>query len=65
MAGPSSGSLTKQKGILVYGATGHTGKLIAAKLKERGITATLAGRNEEKLKYIMEHGNLLRINAND
>lgn len=48
----------KSADLLVYGATGHTGQLVAAKLKERGIIATLAGRNAEKLKC--ESGKSLR-----
>lgn len=36
--------------IVVYGATGYTGKLIGAELSRRGARVTLAGRNREKLE---------------
>lgn len=49
----------------MYGATGHTGKLVAAKLKERGIQATLAGRNPEKLKAVSESAGGLPYEAFD
>ncbi|GBG84626.1 hypothetical protein CBR_g38908 [Chara braunii] len=39
-------------GVLVYGATGYTGHLVAKKVKEVGLRATLAGRNAEKVKAI-------------
>jgi len=35
--------------ILLYGATGYTGKLIARMARERGIAVTLAGRDDSKL----------------
>ena len=40
--------------ILVYGATGYTGKLIAAEAARRGLDVVLAGRNPEKLKGVAE-----------
>lgn len=47
----SAGKNAEKKGrLMIYGATGHTGKLVARKAKEVGLNATLAGRNEEKLK---------------
>jgi len=36
--------------IAVYGATGHTGRLVAAELHRRGFGVVLAGRNGEALK---------------
>ncbi|CAI5968207.1 unnamed protein product [Closterium sp. NIES-65] len=42
----------EKQGILVYGATGTTGTLIAQKIKEVGLPATLAGRNLQKLQSI-------------
>ena len=35
--------------IVVYGATGYTGKLISQELARRGATFTIAGRSREKL----------------
>jgi short subunit dehydrogenase-like uncharacterized protein len=36
--------------IVVYGATGFTGKLVAAELQRRGADFTIAGRSAEKLR---------------
>ena len=36
--------------VVVYGATGFTGKLVAAELKRRGADFTIAGRSAEKLR---------------
>jgi short subunit dehydrogenase-like uncharacterized protein len=42
--------LSRQSGpIAVYGATGYTGRLVAAELAETGAEFILAGRNREKL----------------
>lgn len=42
--------LSRQRGpIAVYGATGYTGKLIAAELAASKADFVLAGRNAEKL----------------
>ena len=38
--------------IAVYGATGYTGKLVAAELRRRGADFLLAGRNREKLERV-------------
>ncbi|CAI5480551.1 unnamed protein product [Closterium sp. Yama58-4] len=51
LRGVSEEAMEKQ-GILVYGATGTTGTLIAQKVKEVGLPATLAGRNLKKLEAI-------------
>ena len=40
--------------IGVYGATGYTGKLIAAEAHRRGIPIVLAGRDAEELKRVAE-----------
>lgn len=40
--------------IVVYGANGYTGKLIAESLHKRGIPFTAAGRNREKLEQSLE-----------
>ncbi|MEZ4292007.1 MAG: saccharopine dehydrogenase NADP-binding domain-containing protein [Myxococcota bacterium] len=40
--------------ILVYGATGYTGRLIAGEAAARGLDVVLAGRNVERLKAVAE-----------
>ena len=40
--------------VIVYGASGYTGKLIAESLHNRGIPFTAAGRNEERLQGAMQ-----------
>lgn len=40
--------------IAIYGATGFTGKLVAAELRRRGADLLLAGRNEVKLAALAE-----------
>lgn len=38
--------------ILIYGATGYTGKLTARTAKAQGLSPILAGRNEDKVKAL-------------
>src|SRR3954471_13881377 len=40
--------------IAVYGATGYTGRLVAAELRRRGAEFVLAGRNPAKLEILAE-----------
>jgi short subunit dehydrogenase-like uncharacterized protein len=40
--------------IAVYGATGFTGRLVAAELRRRGAKAVLSGRNPAKLEMLAE-----------
>ena len=40
--------------VIVYGASGYTGKLIAESLHNRGIPFTAAGRSEERLRSAMQ-----------
>ena len=40
--------------ILIYGATGYTGRLIAMTASERGARPILAGRNLDKVKRVAE-----------
>ncbi len=40
--------------IAVYGATGYTGRLVAAELRRRGADFVLAGRNGAKLEIVAE-----------
>ncbi|WP_046247126.1 saccharopine dehydrogenase family protein [Hymenobacter terrenus] len=45
--------------ILVYGASGHTGRFIVSELLEHGFTPVLSGRDEEKLAALSSaHGGL-------
>jgi short subunit dehydrogenase-like uncharacterized protein len=45
--------LSRQSGpIVVYGATGYTGRLVAAELAEAGADFVVAGRNREKLEAL-------------
>jgi len=49
------GAADEQSGpIAVYGATGYTGKLVAAELRRRGADFVLAGRNRAKLESVAE-----------
>ena len=38
--------------IVVYGATGYTGRLISGELSRRGARLTIAGRSREKLDAV-------------
>jgi short subunit dehydrogenase-like uncharacterized protein len=38
--------------LLIYGATGYTGKLLAHAARERGLATVLCGRSEEKLRSL-------------
>ncbi|MFE9006730.1 saccharopine dehydrogenase family protein [Streptomyces sp. NPDC007875] len=40
--------------LLVYGATGYTGKLVAEHAKESGLDVVAAGRNQERVKALGE-----------
>lgn len=40
--------------VVIFGASGYTGKLIAWHLAERGIPFVAAGRNKERLEYEMQ-----------
>src|SRR5918992_1611362 len=40
--------------IAVYGATGYTGRLVAAELRRRGADFLLAGRSASKLEIVAE-----------
>lgn len=42
------------EGLIIYGVTGYTGRLIAEEAKTQGLTPTLAGRNPEKVRAIAE-----------
>jgi short subunit dehydrogenase-like uncharacterized protein len=46
--------MKQTKQILIYGATGYTGKLTARTAKEKGLSPVLAGRNEAKVKAVAD-----------
>jgi short subunit dehydrogenase-like uncharacterized protein len=54
---PNKGFLVSDS-ILIYGATGYTGRLIAAEAKSHGLKLTLAGRNPEKVRQLAEEHDL-------
>lgn len=41
-------------GLLIYGATGYTGSLIAERAVERGLAPLLAGRNADRLRRLAD-----------
>ena len=50
---PDSAAPPEQSGpVVVYGATGYTGKLVAAELARRGADFVIAGRSREKLDAV-------------
>ena len=46
--------MSDQKPVIVYGASGYTGRLICEYLRELGVPFVAAGRDEAKLKASME-----------
>jgi hypothetical protein len=46
--------MSNERKVLIYGASGYTGKIIAESLAERDIPFYMSGRNEEKLKKAIE-----------
>ena len=46
--------------ILIYGATGYTGKLIAKAAADAGARPILAGRNLAKVNAVQDHSALKR-----
>ncbi|NID14593.1 saccharopine dehydrogenase NADP-binding domain-containing protein [Luteibacter yeojuensis] len=46
--------MAKKLRVALYGASGHTGQLVAAELVERGYTPLLAGRNRNALQRVAE-----------
>ncbi len=41
-----------KENIILYGATGYSGSLIAREAKKSGLKLILAGRNEKKLEIL-------------
>lgn len=42
--------MAQERKILIYGASGYTGKLVAESLAERGLSFYMAGRNQSRLE---------------
>jgi len=54
--------LPKQKNLLIYGANGYTGELIAREAVQRGMRPILAGRSAEKIAPLAEELDLEQRN---
>ena len=52
MSNANSSAFTKGHKIVVFGASGHTGRFVVAELARRGVTAILAGRDSERLAAV-------------
>jgi short subunit dehydrogenase-like uncharacterized protein len=50
----ASSSTTQTSPVIVYGATGYTGRLVAAELKRRGADFVIAGRSAAKLDALSQ-----------
>ncbi|MFJ8569420.1 saccharopine dehydrogenase family protein [Streptomyces sp. NPDC093514] len=56
----STGAAHAAGPVVVYGATGHTGRFVVAELRRRGIATVVSGRNADRLAALAaEHGDLL------
>src|SRR5687768_1941139 len=51
------------KTVVVYGATGHTGRFIVAELIERGYTPILSGRDAARLEVLAKEWDGLSVRA--
>src|SRR5215469_8261254 len=49
MSNVRSSAFTQSHKVVVFGASGHTGRFVVAELGRRGMTVILAGRDSEKL----------------
>jgi Saccharopine dehydrogenase NADP binding domain len=54
MSNTHSSAFTKDHKVVVFGASGHTGRFVVSELARRGIMAILAGRDSEKLRAVRE-----------
>ena len=54
MSSTSSSAFTKGHKVVVFGASGHTGRFVVAELERRGIVAILVGRDLEKLHAVQK-----------
>ena len=54
--------MSNERKVLVYGASGYTGKIIAECLAQRNIPFYMSGRNEQRLadaKLIAQHAEVI------
>src|SRR3954467_4320366 len=51
-AAPQDGVVNATDRVLVYGATGHTGRFVVDELQSRGLVPVLAGRRAERLAAV-------------
>ena len=59
---PNIGSYAMNNEVWVLGATGRTGRLIARRLHERGVSLVLIGRDRERLDHVVaEFGGAPRL----
>ena len=54
MPNTNSSASRKAHKIVVFGASGHTGRFVVSELARRGMTAVLAGRDSEKLSALQK-----------
>jgi hypothetical protein len=54
MLNTNPSAFTKGHKVLVFGASGHTGRFVVAELAARGMMAILAGRDSEKLLAVQK-----------
>jgi len=47
--------MTTKRPVVLYGASGYSGRLIAEYLREYGVPFIAAGRNKRKIRDVMEH----------
>lgn len=51
---PSSPARSRAAPIVVYGATGHTGRFVCAELSRRGLPLAISGRDPHKLRRLAD-----------
>jgi hypothetical protein len=51
--------------ITVFGATGHTGRFVAAELRRRGVPSILSGRDPDRLARLYPDGDLRPASVDD
>jgi hypothetical protein len=54
MANTNSSASSEPQKVVVFGASGHTGRFVVSELARRGMTAILAGRDSEKLLAVQK-----------
>lgn len=62
---PSDTSVERPPTIVLFGATGYTGRLTARAMVEQGLSPVLAGRSEEKLRALAQELGGLSVRVAD